>query len=265
MTERPVEIDLNADLGEGYGAYGFGEDEALLKFVSSANIACGFHAGDPGIMRRTVERCIELGVAVGAHPGLPDRMGFGRRQMSISADEGADWMTYQIGALYAFVHSAGGRMQHVKPHGALYHMAADNEELAAAMVRSILAMDQQLLLYGPPNSCMQHAAQRLGLAFIAEGFADRAYLPDGRLAPRHLPNAIIERPEHAAEQAISLVREGRVQTVDGSSIQLHVHTICLHGDNRMAAERAKQLAAHLRSAHIRIRAPGVKKTKIVET
>ncbi|TJY40998.1 LamB/YcsF family protein [Cohnella pontilimi] len=257
MIQPPLEIDLNADLGEGYGAYSFGEDDSLLEIVSSANIACGFHAGDPHIMRRTVERCVALGVAVGAHPGLPDRMGFGRREMAVTPEEAADWITYQVGALQAFVHSEGGRLQHVKPHGALYHMAAGDAELASAIVRAVTTVDKRLILFGPPGSRLHREAERQGAPFAAEGFADRAYMPDGRLASRGTPNAMIEASEQAAAQALSIVKEGRVRTVSGEFCELRVRTICVHGDSSKAAGRAKQLASALRSAGIMIRAPQV--------
>jgi 5-oxoprolinase (ATP-hydrolysing) subunit A len=256
MSRQQLEIDLNADLGEGFGAYSFGEDDELLQVVSSANIACGFHAGDPHIMRRSVECCLELGVAVGAHPGLPDRMGFGRREMFVTPQEAADWITYQVGALQAFVLSAGGKLQHVKPHGALYHMAAGDAELAEAIVRAVAKLDKRLMLFGPPNSCLQQAAERQGTTFAAEGFADRAYMPGGRLASRALPNAMIETPEQAAEQAISIVKNSRVRTVSGDFCELRVRTLCLHGDTPSAAQRAKLLAGELRCAGIAIRSPG---------
>lgn len=256
MEERILRIDLNADMGEGFGAYEVGDDEALLGIVSSANIACGFHAGDPSIMRRTVEGCLERGVAIGAHPGLPDRLGFGRREMSVSPEEAADWVTYQIGALQAFVRAAGGRMNHVKPHGALYHMAAGDSRLASAIVRGVRALDDSLLLFGPPGSRLQEEAAREGVGFAAEGFADRAYRGDGTLAPRGMPGAVLENPEQALAQALALVREGRVRTVDGTDAILSVHTICLHGDSPHAASLAKELADGLRSAGVRIAAIG---------
>ncbi|MBW5446976.1 5-oxoprolinase subunit PxpA [Cohnella sp. CFH 77786] len=255
MANREIEIDLNADVGEGFGPYAFGEDEALLRTVSSANIACGFHAGDPHIMRRTVEMCLERGVAIGAHPGLPDRLGFGRREMRATAEDAADWILYQVGALQAFAVAAGGAVRHVKPHGALYHMSSGDAELAEAVVRAIRSLGGELLLFGPPNSRLQEAAERHGLGFAAEGFADRAYAPDGCLAPRGAPGALIEDPEQALSQALALVRGGSVPTIGGSRAELTVHTICIHGDTPEAAVRAARLAEGLRAAGIAIRPP----------
>ncbi len=255
MTKDVAVIDLNADMGEGFGPYAFGNDEALLRIVSSANIACGYHAGDPHTMRRTVELCLAHGVSVGAHPGLPDRMGFGRREMRVSPLEAADWLLYQIGALQAIAASAGAFVHHVKLHGALYHMAAQDGELAEAAVRAVQAADSRLLLYGPPNSQLARQSEARGLTFIAEGFADRAYLPDGRLAPRSEPGAVLEKPEQVIAQALSLIRTGSVRCRDGGQAELAVGTICLHGDAPLAAEHARRLHAGLREAGVAIRAP----------
>jgi len=257
MAETKTEIDLNADVGEGFGLYAFGEDEALLAEISSANIACGFHAGDPHLMRRTVERCLALGVAIGAHPGLPDRMGFGRREMRVAPEEAADWVLYQIGALQAIATAAGGAVRHVKLHGALYHMAAGDAALAEAVVRAVRATDRRLLLYGPPNSRLQDEARRQGAVFVAEGFADRAYASDGGLVPRGVPGAVVEQPERALAQALALARDGRAESVDGKRIALGVRTICLHGDTPQAAARGKLLAEGLRSAGVIVRPPHV--------
>lgn len=255
MTKEVAVIDLNADMGEGFGPYAFGNDEALLRIVSSANIACGYHAGDPHTMRRTVELCLAHGVAIGAHPGLPDRMGFGRREMRVSPSDAADWLLYQIGALQAIAAAAGAAVRHVKPHGALYHMAARDSEIAEAVVRAVRAADSRLLLYGPPNSQLARQSEAHGLTFIAEGFADRAYRPDGSLAPRSEPGAVLEQPEQALGQALSLIRSGSVSCRDGGQAELAVETICLHGDTPHAAEHAERLYAGLREAGVAVRAP----------
>lgn len=248
-------IDLNADMGEGFGPYAFGNDEALLRVVSSANIACGYHAGDPHTMRRTVELCLAHGVAVGAHPGLPDRLGFGRREMRVSPAEAADWLLYQIGALQAIAAAAGAAVRHVKLHGALYHMASRDAELAEAVVRAVQAADGRLRLFGPPNSRLARQSEARGVKFIAEGFADRAYMADGRLAPRSEPDAVLEQPEQVLAQALSLIRTGSVRCLDGGQAELAVGTICLHGDTPHAAAHAERLYAGLRGAGVAVRAP----------
>ncbi|MFC5702018.1 LamB/YcsF family protein [Cohnella faecalis] len=255
MTQRPLTVDLNADIGEGYGLYDFGCDGELLEVVSSANIACGFHAGDAHTMRRTVERCLSKGVSIGAHPGLPDRLGFGRREMAASPEEVADWIVYQIGALQAFVAAAGGVLRHVKPHGALYHMASAKPEIAEAIARAIRSVDSSLLLFGPAGTFLEKAALSQGVSFVAEGFADRAYLPDGRLAPRQLAGAVIEETERAVSQAVSIVKEGRSVAIDGSWAAVRAETICLHGDAANAAERARQLKQGLEAAGIKTSFP----------
>lgn len=257
MMEREniKEIDLNADMGEGFGIYAFGDDEALLRVVSSANIACGFHAGDPHTMRRTVEMCIAHGVAVGAHPGLPDRMGFGRREMRALPAEVADWLLYQIGALQAIASAAGAAVRHVKPHGALYHMAANDADLADAVVRAVLSADKRLLLYGPPNSMLAQASEKHGIAFVAEGFVDRAYQADGQLVSRDLVGATLDQPGQVIAQALSLVQKGSVRSLDGGQAELCIRTLCLHGDTPRAASLAQHLSEGLRAAGIVIRAP----------
>lgn len=241
-------IDLNADLGEGFGVYGFGEDELLLKHITSANIACGFHAGDPHIMRTTVEQCLRHGAAVGAHPGLPDRLGFGRRDIAVSPEEAADFILYQIGALQAFVKAAGSRLHHVKLHGALYHKAAHDAGMAQAAARAVYDVDPELIIYGPGGSELHAAAEQIGLRFMKEGFADRAYMPDGGLASRHLPGAVLSTVEAVVKQAVSLVGEGRVQALGGGWVDMQIDTLCLHGDTREAGEHAKQVALSLQNS-----------------
>lgn len=255
MTVHPITIDLNADVGEGFGPYAIGADEAIIPAVSSANVACGFHAGDPHIMRKTVELCLAHGTAIGAHPGLPDRMGFGRRAWQVSPEELYDWMLYQIGALQTIAAASGGIVRHVKPHGALYHMASEDAALAEALVRSVRAADGELMLFGPPNSELERAAKRQAIKFVAEGFADRSYAADGRLLSRILAGAVIERPEQALAQAMSLAREGGIRSRDGTWVELAVGTLCMHSDTSQAAALAKSLSEGMRAAGVIVSAP----------
>ncbi|XEC93488.1 LamB/YcsF family protein [Paenibacillus tarimensis] len=258
MTEKTASnrfIDLNCDMGEGFGAYSFGQDEPLLKYISSANIACGFHAGDPHIMRETVRRCIASGVAVGAHPGLPDRLGFGRRDMAISPQEAYDYVLYQTGALAAFVQAAGGRLNHVKPHGALYHLAGRDPNVAEAVVKAVKAIDPALVLFGQAGSRLLEEADRAGLPSASEVFADRTYLASGELTPRQRPGAIIHDAEAAVRQALSIVTHGIAECGDGSLLNLRADTICLHGDVPGAALFADRLRSGLEAAGLTIRPP----------
>ncbi|MFC5469070.1 LamB/YcsF family protein [Cohnella suwonensis] len=237
-------IDLNADMGELPGATGRASDREMLRYVTSANIACGFHAGDASTMRETAERCLELGVAIGAHPGLPDREGFGRRRLAVGAVEAADMVLYQTGALKALVEAAGGTLKHVKLHGALYHMATEDDALAMAVAQAIARFDGRLALFGLPDSAWSGAASACGLAFVTEGFADRAYLPDGRLMPRDREDAVHGNLDSVADQALALANGGRFGT------------ICLHGDTPGAAEHARMVAETLRYAGIAVHSAG---------
>jgi len=248
-------VDLNVDVGEGYGAYRAGNDEALLALASSANVACGFHAGDPHTMRRTVELCIAGGAAIGAHPGLPDLLGFGRREMLVSPAEVEDFVLYQVGALRAYAQAAGTRVAHVKPHGALYHMAAGSVELAAAVARAVYSLDPEMAVFGPPGSHLLEAAEAMGLKAVAEGFADRAYVRDGTLAPRNTPGAVLSDPRRALRQALALLGEGDVETVDGQAISLRASTICLHSDTPDAEAFALTLRGGLEAAGYTIGRP----------
>ncbi|RTE11665.1 LamB/YcsF family protein [Paenibacillus whitsoniae] len=245
-------IDLNCDMGEGFGAYRLGRDAELLDYVSSANIACGFHAGDPATMRTTVQLCVRKGVAIGAHPGLPDLNGFGRREMAITPNEAYELTLYQLGALQAFVHAEGGRLQHVKPHGALYHMAAKRHELAAAIAAATASVSAELTLYGPPGSELLRAGAAAGLRTASEAFADRTYRRDGVLTPRGEAGALIESAADAAAQLVRLVREGKVRSLDGEDLPLHADTICLHGDGAHAVEFARDIRALLASSGIAV-------------
>ncbi|MCS7013696.1 MAG: 5-oxoprolinase subunit PxpA [Chloroherpetonaceae bacterium] len=247
-------IDLNADMGESFGAYTMGNDEALLEVVSSANIACGFHAGDPSVMRRTVRWALEKGVAIGAHPSLPDLMGFGRRAMAVSPEEVYDLTLYQLGALSAFVKAEGGRLQHLKPHGALYNMAAKQRPLADAIAKAVAQFDESLILVGLSGSELIAAGQAFGLRTASEVFADRTYQADGSLTPRTDAKALIDSVDEAVAQALRLATEGIVTTVQGTTLMLQADTICIHGDGANAVEVARAIRAALQAAGIEIRA-----------
>jgi 5-oxoprolinase (ATP-hydrolysing) subunit A len=248
-------IDLNADVGESFGAWTLGEDEALLAVVSSANIACGFHGGDPRVMDRTVELAVRAGVAIGAHPGHFDLRGFGRRAIPASPEEVEADVLYQIGALRAFVSSRGARLVHVKPHGALYNQAAKDPVLARAIARAVARAGRDLALVGLAGSAaMREAAEAEGVRFAAEAFADRAYEPDGSLAPRRLPGSVLHDPEAAAAQALGIVRDGCVRARDGSRVTLAADTICLHGDTPGAPALARAVRQALAEAGIEVRA-----------
>lgn len=248
-------IDLNSDLGESFGAWNMGQDEEVLAEVSSANIACGFHAGDPDIMRRTVRLAAAQGVAIGAHPSLPDLQGFGRREMSISADEAQALVLYQIGALYSFAKSSKLRLHHVKPHGALYNMAARDDTLAAAIAAAVAEFDTQLVLVGLAGSALPRAGQAAGLAVAAEAFCDRRYRADGSLTPRREPGAVIHDVEEAVQQGLSIALRGEAFAADGSRVAIAADTLCIHGDKPDAAAFARRLRAGLEQAGITIAAP----------
>ena len=248
-------IDLNCDMGESFGAYPLGSDDAIVALVSSANIACGFHAGDPGAMRRTVRLAVEHGVAIGAHPGFPDLRGFGRRAMACSPEEIGDDLTYQIGALQAFCTAHGGRLRHVKPHGALYNMAAGNEELVRAIAQAIGRIDRNLLLVGlagPDNSRMAAIAAEEGITMVFEAFPDRAYTAEGKLVSRQLPGAVIHDPFEAAERALRMVRDGVVAAIDGTIVEVSAQTLCIHGDNPEGLALAAAIRRRLEAADIAI-------------
>ena len=231
MSEERRSIDLNADLGEGFGAYKAGDDEGLLGVVTSANVACGFHAGDPLVMRRTVERAAERGVAVGAHPGYPDLLGFGRRDLAASGDEVAAYVVYQIGALQAFCAAAGTRLRYVKAHGALYNRAARDATVAQAIARGVRLADPSLVLLGLAGSEMIAAAREAGIRAAAEAFVDRAYLPTGELVPRSQPGATLHDVAEVTARAVRMAREGTVTAVDGTVMDVRPDSLCVHGDN----------------------------------
>jgi UPF0271 protein len=247
-----VRVDLNADIGESFGIYQAGHDELLLGCITSGSIACGFHAGDPSVMRRTVRLAARAGVAVGAHPGFPDLVGFGRRDIHAEPREIADFVLYQVGALSGIAKAEGLRLQHVKPHGALYNMSVRNAEVAEAIVRAVASFDESLLLIGLPGSELLSAGTRLGLRVAAEAFADRSYEPDGTLTPRHLADAVLSEPGRAAERAVRMIRDGNVIARDGSTVSLQVDTICVHGDTKGAAELAAAVRLGLEQAGITV-------------
>jgi UPF0271 protein len=248
-------IDLNADCGEGYGRWSLGDDESLLPLVSSANLACGFHAGDPDILGRSVALCRLHGVAVGAQPSLPDRQGFGRREMRVTPAETGAMVLYQIGAVAAFCKVARVPLRHVKPHGALYNMAARDPELAQAIATAVRDFDAGLMLFGLAGSALIAAGESAGLAVAREAFVDRRYRADGSLVPRGEPDAVIDDADAAIAQALSIVETGTVIAVDGSKLSLDADTLCLHGDHANASDFARRLRHALEQRDITIRAP----------
>ena len=243
-------IDLNSDLGESFGPWPMGQDERLMESITSANVACGFHAGDPSVMRRTIALARRHDVAVGAHPGFPDLVGFGRREMQASPQEVEDFVLYQVAALAGIAAAEGVRLQHVKAHGALYNMAARDRTLADAIARAVAAYDRSLILFGLPNSELLRAGAATGLPTAAEIFADRAYEPDGSLASRRKPGSVIHDPAQVVERAVAMVRDRAVVATDGSTIPLAADTLCLHGDTPGAAQLAKQIRAALESSGV---------------
>jgi UPF0271 protein len=235
---RRVVIDLNADVGESFGAWRIGEDEALIPLVTSVNIACGFHAGDPRTIERTVSLAVRAGAAIGAHPGYPDLEGFGRRDLDMAPEDIEAAVLYQVSAIAGFARGAGTELRHVKPHGALYNRSASDIVVASAVARAVRRASQSLVLVGLAGSRSLEAAAEIGLATAAEAFADRRYEPDGHLRSRRLPDSVLAEPSAAAEQAVSIARDGRVATGDGESLSVHADTLCVHGDEAGAAARA---------------------------
>jgi len=247
-------IDFNCDMGEGYGAWRMGDDAALLDHVTSANVACGFHAGDPATIHRTVKAAVAKGVAIGAHPSLPDLQGFGRRAMAISPAEAYDIVVYQIGALDAFARACGGRLSHVKAHGMLYNMAAKDRALADAIAGAVRDVDRSLVLYALSGSELVRAAEAAGLAAAAEVFADRSYQDDGSLTPRGRPDAMIEDVEASIAQVKRMVLEGKVRAVSGNDVPVRADTLCIHGDQPGAVEFARRIRAALAQAGVAVKA-----------
>jgi UPF0271 protein len=248
-------VDLNCDMGEAYGAYQIGNDEAIFPYITSANIACGFHAGDPAVMKKTVRLALKYNVAIGAHPGLPDLQGFGRREMSISAEEAYDMVVYQIGALNGFVQSEGGVLHHIKPHGALYNMAATHKNLAEAIAEAAYKVNPQLVLYGLSGSELVLAGRNIGLQVANEVFADRTYQDNGTLTSRRAANALITDEEMAVAQSLRMIKEGIVTAVSGTNIAIQANTICLHGDGVHAVAFAAKIHNLFKEKNINLQAP----------
>jgi UPF0271 protein len=246
-------IDLNCDMGESYGAWNMGADAEVMPHITSANIACGYHGGDPATIRETVQLAIDNGVAIGAHPSLPDRMGFGRRVMKISAQDMYDLVVYQAGAVEAFARAAGSKLHHIKCHGALYNMAANDEVLSEAMVRA--AKDLGAMLYVLSKSKNYEIARKAGVPVAAEVFADRGYSDDGTLAPRDKPGGMIEDAGESVKHALRMVEEGHVITLSGKKVPVAADTICLHGDQPGAAVFAKKLREVFSQKGIKVVAP----------
>jgi 5-oxoprolinase (ATP-hydrolysing) subunit A len=245
-------LDLNCDMGEGFGSWKMGEDAALLDYVTSANIACGFHAGDPSTMRRTVSLAMSKNVAIGAHPSLPDLQGFGRRTMSVSAEEVRDMIIYQVGALAGTARALGATLSHVKPHGALYNMAAENPALARAIAEAIKAIDSSLILFALADSELLRAGAQAGLHVASEVFADRTYQSDGSLTPRSHPDALIQDTGTALAQVRLMVGQGFVRSIQGIDVPVTADTLCIHGDQPGAVEFARKIRAALEADGVRI-------------
>ncbi|MBB2483045.1 LamB/YcsF family protein [Bacillus sp. APMAM] len=247
-----TKVDLNCDMGESFGAYKLGRDEEILDFITSANIACGFHAGDPATIRKTVQLAMEKNVGIGVHPGLQDLVGFGRRNMQISPQEAYDLVVYQIGAIYAFAKSEGGKIQHVKPHGALYNMAAKSAPLSEAIAEAIYKVDPELILFGLAGGELVKAGKKIGLRTANEVFADRTYQQDGSLTPRTDSQALITNHEAAVNQVIQMVKEGKVTSLQGIDVPIQADTICIHGDGANALDFARYISDSLKDAGIEI-------------
>jgi UPF0271 protein len=250
-------IDLNSDVGESFGNYKLGMDEEVIPLISSANIACGYHAGDPAVMRQTVALARRHGVALGAHPGLLDLVGFGRRSMDLTLEEIKDLVAYQIGALQAVAALQGARLQHVKPHGALYNMAVKNPDIWDAVAEVMAGLDDRMILFvlAGDRSELESIARRRGIRMAFEFFADRAYNPDGTLVSRKLAGAVLHDNDLVAAKVLKFVREGRVHTISGSDIALQAETICVHGDNPTALALVKKIRETLNTAGVAVKPP----------
>lgn len=253
-TSTPRSVDLNSDLGEGFGAWEMGDDDAILQVVSSANVACGMHAGDPHIMARTLARAKERGVAVGAHPGYPDLWGFGRRELPCSPAEIEQFVAYQVGAAMGVAALVGHPITYVKPHGALGNLSQVDAAVAGAIVRAIAAVDRDLVLLTYPDGHATRIAKELGLRTCAEIFADRAYTADGRLVSRKLPGAVLRDPEEVAARVLRMVEAGGVETVEGALLTMEIGSICVHGDSPGAIQMASAIRTRLAEAGIAIEA-----------
>ncbi|WP_297499566.1 5-oxoprolinase subunit PxpA [Thermococcus sp.] len=247
-----MKVDLNSDLGESFGRYKLGLDEEVMKYISSANVATGWHAGDPIVMRKTVRLAKENGVAVGAHPGYPDLLGFGRRYMKLSRDEARNYILYQIGALYAFSKAEGLELQHVKPHGALYNALVKEEELARAVIDGMVDFDKKLIFVALSGSRPTEIAEEMGVKVAHEVFADRAYNPDGTLVSRSKPGAVIHEAKEIVERVVSMVKDGGIRAINGEWVELKVDTICVHGDNPKAVEITSMVRKALEEEGVKV-------------
>ncbi len=247
-----MEIDLNSDMGESFSAYTIGHDAEILRYFSSANVACGWHGGDPRSMRETIRLAKEHGVAVGAHPGYPDLIGFGRRIMQITREDARNYTVYQLGALLAFAKAQGVKLQHVKPHGALYNYATTNRDVALGIAEGIAEVDPTLLYLALPGWEMEKAGREVGIPVALEAFADRAFTEDGNLASRRLPGSVISDPNEAAERVLRIVKEKRLKAITGKEIPMDVVTICLHSDTPGAGAMAKRIRERLDEAGVKV-------------
>jgi 5-oxoprolinase (ATP-hydrolysing) subunit A len=246
-------IDLNCDMGESFGAWRMGNDAALMDVVSSINVACGFHAGDATTMRETVQVAINKGVAIGAHPSFPDLQGFGRREMSLSSGEIFDIVLYQVAALKGICEAFGAKLHHVKPHGALYNMAAKDKKVAEAVAEAVKRLDEKLILFGLSGSFLILEAEKIGLKTASEVFADRTYTAEGFLTPRNLPDALINATKKSIMQVLQMIREQSVTATNGQKINIRAETICIHGDGAHALEFAQAISSHLKTENILIK------------
>jgi len=251
-----LRIDLNSDVGESFGAYTIGHDAGLMTSITSANVAAGFHGGDPTVLRNTVRLAKQHGVAVGAHPGFPDLIGFGRRDLQVTPREAEDFVLYQVAAVAGVAAAEGVRLQHVKPHGALFTMAVKDARLADAIARAVAAFDKMLILFGLPGSEILKAGRASGLRVAAEVFADRGYEPDGQLASRRKPGAVIHDAALVVARAVRMVKERRVVAMDGTVVPLEADTMCVHGDTPGADQLAAKIRAGLEAAGVTVKAIG---------
>lgn len=251
-----LSIDLNCDMGESFGAWKMGHDDDVLPLVTSANIACGFHAGDPAVMRKTVQTALKNGVALGAHPGLPDLVGFGRRNIDITPQDAYDMVVVQVGAMAGVAASQGARLNHVKAHGNLYNMAVKNVELARALAQAVYDVDPGLIFFGLASNAMIDVARDIGLKVAEEVFADRTYQSDGSLTPRSRPEAMIVDSKLSIQQVLRMVREQKVRSVQGEDVTVNADTLCIHGDQPGAVDFAKAIRAALQAEGIEVKALG---------
>lgn len=252
-----IKVDINCDLGESYGAFKVGNDEKIMQHITSANIACGFHAGDPVTIAHTVNLAKKYNVAIGAHPSYPDLLGFGRREMQLTPEEIRNYTIYQVSALQGFAATIGENLQHVKLHGALYNTASENKKTSNAVIEAVQTLNPNLIIFAPPKSALAEAAHNAGLKVAHEFFADRAYNADGNLVSRKEPNAIIQERQKVVERTIRAVKEQKVIAINGDTIKIgRIHTICVHGDTPTAVELAKALKKELTKANIEVKPVG---------